>query len=167
MGFVSAFANSGSIGSTTRWAIKGYESLKSNNKKMKDIDIFKEMIKIRYDSINEGGYGHYLITVLIDDFKSKIYIDIRDDNSLVAEFPGLAGLIIEILNIEADLNKNDGRFLNDMIDPLFKKLEQTNLSKKTKYGKLSRGPGSEWTNFIYNFNVRKLVYDQRIKFKNY
>ena len=30
MGFVSAFANLGSIGSTTRWAIKGYESLKSN-----------------------------------------------------------------------------------------------------------------------------------------
>ena len=96
MGFVSAFANLGSIGSTTRWAIKGYESLKSNNKKMKDIDIFKEMIKIRYDSINEGGYGHYLITVL-------------DDNSLVAEFPGLAGLIIEILNIEADLNKNEAQ----------------------------------------------------------
>ena len=154
MGFVSAFANLGSIGSTTRWAIKGYESLKSNNKKMKDTDIFKEMIKIRYDSIDEGDNGHYLITVL-------------DDNSLVAEFPGLAGLIIEILNIEADLNKNDGRFLNDMIDPLFKKLEQTNLSKKTKYGKLSRGPGSEWTNFIYNFIPRKLVYDQRIKFKNY
>ena len=35
MGFISAFANFGSIGSTTKWAIKGYDSIKSQNKKLK------------------------------------------------------------------------------------------------------------------------------------
>ena len=33
MGFLSAFANFGSIGSTTKWAIKMYEEMKSKNKK--------------------------------------------------------------------------------------------------------------------------------------
>ena len=58
MGFVSAFANLGSIGSTTRWAIKGYESLKSNNKKMNEykkeyLDKTKNAKKYDFDDINK------------------------------------------------------------------------------------------------------------------
>jgi len=32
MGFISAFANFGSIGSTAKWAIKIYQEIKSNKK---------------------------------------------------------------------------------------------------------------------------------------
>ena len=48
MGFISAFANFGSIGSTTKWAIKGYDSIKSQNKKLKPNEIFLKMIQISY-----------------------------------------------------------------------------------------------------------------------
>ena len=38
MGFLSAFANLGSVGSTTKWAIKGYQSFKSENNDLKPND---------------------------------------------------------------------------------------------------------------------------------
>ena len=45
--------------------------------------------------------------------------------------PDLAGLIIEILNTEAELSENDNKFIHDMIKPIFDKLEaQIYLQKK-------------------------------------
>jgi hypothetical protein len=40
MGFLDFFADIGSIGSTTKWAINGYLQLKSQNKKLSDQQIF-------------------------------------------------------------------------------------------------------------------------------
>ena len=144
MGFISAFANFGSIGSTTKWAIKGYESIKSQNKKLKPNEIFLKMIQIRYASSPLGSNEYGL------DFTAHIM-------NYAKEAPGLAGLVIEILNVEAELYKNEPNYLGDMIKPIFDKLENTDLSAKEKYGFLKKAPGeysSEWTGHIYNFLTR-------------
>ena len=142
MGFISAFANLGSIGSTTKWAIKGYESIKSNNKKLKPNQIFSKMIQIRYESspLGRNEYGIDFIAHLLN-----------------YNYPGLAGLIIEILNAEAELYKNEPKYLEDMIKPIFNKLEDTDLTSEEKYGYLKKAPGeygSEWATHIYNFISR-------------
>ena len=54
--------------------------------------------------------------------------------------PGIAGLIIEILNVEAELYKNEPNFIGEMIKPIFNKLEDTNLTSKEKYGHLKKAP---------------------------
>ena len=144
MGFISAFANFGSIGSTTKWAIKGYESISSENKKFKPEQIFLKMIETRYESMPLGSNEYGL------DFTAHII-------NYSKEAPGLAGLIIEILNVEAELYKNEPNFLGDMIKPIFNKLEDTDLSNKEKYGFLKKAPGeysSEWSGHIYNFLSR-------------
>ena len=55
MGFISAFSNFGSIGSTTKWAIKMYDEIKSQNKKLKPNEIFFKMTQIRYASSPLGS----------------------------------------------------------------------------------------------------------------
>ena len=59
MGFISAFANLGSIGSTTKWAIKMYNQIKSDNKKLDPNQIFAIMVQARIQSIPFGSnkYG--------------------------------------------------------------------------------------------------------------
>jgi len=121
MGFLSAFANLGSVGSTTKWAIKGYQSFKSENNDLKPNEIFYKMVQIRYGSspLDENEFD-LNFTAHMMDYSIKA--------------PGLAGLIIEILNTEAELYKNDYKFIDDMIKPIFDKLEDTDLSKEEKYG---------------------------------
>jgi len=121
MGFLSAFANFGSIGSTSKWAIKMYDDIKSQSKNLKPNEIFFKMVQIRYVSSPLGSNDYGL------DFTTHML-----NYSKVA--PGLAGLIIEILNTEAELYKNEPNFLGDMIKPIFDKLEATDLSDKEKYG---------------------------------
>ena len=118
------FSNVGSIGSTTRWAIKGYSAIKSKNKRLSDRKIFEEMIKIRYSSIPNDEQEGYLL-------------------SKINTFPGLAGLISEILNVEAGLYKNVYT-LSDMIEPVINGLEKTDFLSKNKYGNLT---GSHKKNF--------------------
>ncbi len=48
MGFLSWLSDKGTGGSTTKWAINGYNELKSKDKNKSDLKIFEEMIKIRY-----------------------------------------------------------------------------------------------------------------------
>ena len=136
MGFISAFSNFGSIGSTTKWAIKMYDEIKSQNKKLKPNEIFFKMTQIRYGSSPLGSNEYGL------DFTTHML-----NFSKVA--PGLAGLIIEILNTEAELHKNDPNFLGDMIKPIFDKLDDANISDKEKYGHIKND--SEWNMHIYNF----------------
>ena len=139
MGFISAFANLGSIGSTAKWAIKMYEEMKSKDKKAKPNEIFLKMIQIRYASspLSRNEYGLDFTKHMLDYSR---------------EVPGLAGLIIEILNVEAELYKNDPKFLDDMIKPIFDKLEKTSLSQKEKYGSMQNN--SRWGQHIYNFLSR-------------
>ena len=59
MGFISAFANLGSIGSTTKWAIKIYNEIKSENKKLKPNQIFSKMVEIRLSSFPLGAGSEY------------------------------------------------------------------------------------------------------------
>ena len=152
MGFVSAFSNFGSIGSTTKWAINGYENLKSKNKS--DIEIFEEMIIIRYSTISNDSHKNHLL-------------------QNIEKLPGLAGLTMEVLNVEADLALNSADYIEDMVKPIFTRLEKTNLSEKTKYGKLGQPfniltgepididaetwmMGPKWLEFIYTFQSRKI-----------
>ena len=152
MGFVSAFANFGNIGSTTKWTINGYESLKSKNKS--DIEIFEEMIIIRYSTTSNDSRKNHLL-------------------QNIKQLPGLAGLTMEVLNVEADLTLNSGDYIEDKVKPIFTRLEKTNLSEKIKYGKLgqpfnilTREPididektwmmGPKWLEFIYTFQSRKI-----------
>tara|TARA_B100001063_G_scaffold213940_1_gene213833 strand:+ start:420 stop:848 length:429 start_codon:yes stop_codon:yes gene_type:complete len=136
MGFLSAFANLGSIGSTTKWAIKMYKEIKSENKKLKPNQIFSNMVEIRLGSHPLGSNKYGL------DYQSHM-------TQFANQAPGLAGLIIEILNTEAELSENDGKFIDDMIKPIFDKLEDTDLSTKEKYGHITNR--SEWIRFIYGF----------------
>jgi len=115
MGFISAFANLGSIGSTSKWAIKMYNQIKSENKKLDPNQIFSMMVQARIHSIPFGSNKYGL------DYESHM---IQFANNA----PGLAGLIIEILNTEAELSENSGNNINEMIKPIFDKLEDTNLS---------------------------------------
>jgi len=139
MGFISAFANFGSIGSTTKWAIKMYKEIKSENKKLKPNQIFSSMVTIRLGSYPLGNNKYGL------DYQSHMI-------QFANQAPGLAGLIIEILNTEAELSENDGKFIDDMIKPIFDKLEDSDLSTKEKYGHISNR--SEWIMFIYGFLSR-------------
>ena len=144
MGFISAFSNLGSIGSTTRWAIKGYESIKSESKKLKPDQTFLRLIKVRYETSPLGSNEYGL------DFTAHML-------NYSKQTPGLAGLIIEILNVEAELYKNEPKFLGDMIKPIFDKLEDSDLSNKEKYGHLKKPSGeydSQWSSHIYNFMSR-------------
>tara|TARA_B100000900_G_C20320984_1_gene610114 strand:- start:110 stop:538 length:429 start_codon:yes stop_codon:yes gene_type:complete len=136
MGFLSAFANFGSIGSTSKWAIKMYNDIKSQNKNLKPNEIFFKMVQIRYESspLGSNDYGMDFTTHMLN--YSKVA-------------PGLAGLIIEILNTEAELYKNEPNFLGDMIKPIFDKLEDTDLSDKEKYGHIKNN--LRWTTHIYSF----------------
>ena len=110
MGFLSTFANFGSIGSTSKWAIKMHDEIKTKSKNLKPNEIFFKMIQIRYERSPLGSNDYGL------DFTSHMI-----NYSKIA--PGLAGLIIEILNTEAELYKNEPNFLGDMIKPIFDKLE--------------------------------------------
>ena len=144
MGFISAFANLGSIGSTTKWAIKGYESIKSQNKSLKPNEIFFKMVQIRYASMPLGSNEYGL------DFSAHI-------ENYSKEAPGLAGLVIEILNVEAELYKNEPNYLGDMIKPIFDRLENTDLSTKEKYGFFKKAYSEnslEWSSHIYDFLTR-------------
>ena len=144
MGFLSAFSNFGSIGSTSKWAIKMYEKMKSKNKNKKPNEIFLDMIQLRYhvSPLGSNEYGK--------DFTKHM---INYSNRM----PGLAGLIIEILNVEAELYKNGPQYLKEMIKPIFDKLENTDLTDKEKYGSLKKAPNENdlmWTGHIYNFMER-------------
>ena len=152
MGFINWFSDLGSIGSTTKWAINGYDELKSQDKKKSDLKIFEEMIKVRYLSMPNESHENHLLTN-------------------IKNLPGLAGLVIEILNVEAELSLNDGNVVSDMVKPIFTRLEKTDLSSKTKYGNF--GPPKHirdipldindefwhldepWIEFIYTFSRRQ------------
>ena len=136
MGFISAFANLGSIGSTTKWAIKMYNEIKSENTKLKPNQIFSKMVEIRYSSFPLGNNKYNL------DYESHII-------QFAKQAPGLAGLIIEILNTEAELSENSGSVINEMIKPIFEKLDDSDLSEKEKYGNMTSKSG--WVMFIYVF----------------
>ena len=136
MGFISAFANFGSIGSTTKWAIKMYNEIKSENKKLKPNQIFSKMVEIRLSSFPLGSNKYNL------DYESHM---IQFANNA----PGLAGLIIEILNTEAELSENSGSNITEMIKPIFDKLEDSDLSTKEKYGHITNS--SQCVMFIYGF----------------
>jgi len=136
MGFISAFSNFGSIGSTSKWAIKMYNQIKSDNKKLDPNQIFSMMVQARIQSIPFGSNKYGL------DYESHMI-------QFANHAPGLAGLIIEILNTEAELSENSGSNINEMIRPIFDKLEDTNLSTKEKYGHIKNK--SEWVMFIYGF----------------
>ena len=136
MGFISAFANLGSIGSTTKWAIKMYNEIKSENTKLKPNKIFSKMVEIRYSSFPLGNNKYNL------DYESHII-------QFAKQAPGLAGLIIEILNTEAELSENSGNVINEMIKPIFEKLDDSDLSEKEKYGNMTSKSG--WVMFIYGF----------------
>jgi len=136
MGFISAFANLGSIGSTTKWAIKMYNEIKTENKELNSNQIFSAMIEIRLSSFPLGSNDYGL------DYESHMI-------QFANQAPGLAGLIIEILNTEAELSKNSGSNIREMIKPVFDKLEDTDLSEEEKYGHIKNK--SEWVAFIYGF----------------
>ena len=136
MGFISAFANLGSIGSTTKWAIKMYNEIKTENKELNSNQIFSAMVEIRLSSFPLGSNDYGL------DYESHMI-------QFANQAPGLAGLIIEILNTEAELSKNSGSNIREMIKPVFEKLEDTDLSEEEKYGHIKNQ--SEWVAFIYGF----------------
>ena len=113
-----------------------FNQIKSENKKLNTNQIFSMMVKARIQSMPFGSNKYGL------DYESHMI-------QFANHAPGLAGLIIEILNTEAELSENSASVINDMIKPIFDKLEDTDLSTKEKYGYIKNK--SEWVMFIYNF----------------
>jgi hypothetical protein len=113
-----------------------YDEIKSENKELKQNEIFSRMVEIRLSSFPLGSNEYNL------DYESHM-------TQFANHVPGLAGLIIEILNTEAELSKNSGSNIEEMIKPIFDKLEDTELSTSEKYGHITNK--SEWAHFIYGF----------------
>ena len=162
MGIISTLADLGSIGSTTRWAIKLYQDLKSKNKKITDSEVFQMMMIIRYNKIElspDGPFGIY------DSNKFMVY------RAQIAEHhAGLTGIIIDILHLEADLWKNDLKAILKMLEPLAKRMNEAKISKKTKYGSLEKfeiiksskygiHTGTKWGYYIVALHERAEVSD--------
>ena len=116
MGFISSMADKGSIGSTARWVIKNYDILKSKYPKKKDNKIFEELSSIRH----AGFFGN----------KKKKNVLIKQSKISM----GIAGFIMDILTVEAELNKNDGDIIEDLIKPIWDTLKKTNYDEITKFG---------------------------------
>ena len=156
MGIISTLADLGSVGSTTKWALSAYKSLKSKNKTIKDADIYQIMMLERYKKIKikpKEKFEYYR------GDKFMVY------QGQVAEYhAGLTGLIIEILNVEADLWRNNVKALIEILKPLSTRmLKETDLSNKTKYGELSifKIDGNfemEWIKFIMDNYKRVDIY---------
>ena len=146
MGIISTLADLGSIGSTTKWVLKSYETIKSKNKKLKDVEIYQIMMIERYRKIEitpPEKYNYY------SGDKFMVY------QGQIAEYhAGLTGLVIEILNVEADLWKNNVKALDQLLKPLSQRmLKEKKLSKKSRFGEMHEfimddGIDMKWMNFI-------------------
>ena len=73
----------------------------------------------------------------------------------IAEYhAGLTGLVIEILNVEADLWKNNVKALDQLLKPLSQRmLKEKKLSKKSRFGEMHEfimddGIDMKWMKFI-------------------
>ena len=64
MGIISTLADLGSIGATTKWVLNSYETIKSKNKKLKDVEIYQIMMIERYRKIEitpPEKYNYYSV----------------------------------------------------------------------------------------------------------
>ncbi len=166
MGLISILSDLGSIGSTTKWAINLYQDLKSKNKKITDSEIFQMMMIIRYQKIELPESAPLGAT---DSYQFLVY------RAQIAEYHGgLTSIIIEILNIEADLWKNDLKSILKMLEPLAKRMSEAKISKKTKYGPLEKFEvtnskngiyytGDEWAEYINNGFYERVEVSSKIE----
>ena len=130
MGIIAFLSDLGSIGSTTKWAINLYLDLKKKNKRITDSEIFQMMIIKRYEKIE---LTESATLGAVDSYRFLVY------RAEIAEHHGgLTGIIIDILNIEAELWKNDFKAILKMLEPLAKRMNDAKISKKTKYGPLEK-----------------------------
>ena len=158
MGIISTLADLGSIGSTTRWAIESYQKIKENNKGISDKEIYEVMMIARYNKIKLSLDGNYF-PGRYDRNKFMVYW---------ARFAGgnggLSFIITEILNVEADLWRNQK--MMKLLDPLVERMADTDFSKETKYGcwpiLLKAGTDGnfinelEWMKFITDGHIRRI-----------
>jgi len=116
MGIFSFFAEKGSIGSTTKWALDLFKA-KPENKD--DLAHLKEMIDARYIS-------HPLE-------RAKNFFNNKLDK--LFEKWGLCGVVIKILIFEAELDKNDNDLVDEMLKPLFDRMvEDQTIDFLVKFG---------------------------------
>ena len=152
MGFISSMADKGSIGSTARWVIKNYDILKSKYPKKKDNEIFEELSSIRHAAF----FGN----------KKKKNVLIQQSKISM----GITGFIMDILTVEAELNKNDGDIIEDLIKPIWDTLKKTNYDEITKFGnnKFNElGPPHELGDGEYVSNWHSYIYDLDKKYHNW
>ena len=117
MGILSFFANKGSVETTTRWLLDQYI-----NRDLKDSDYNNliSIIKLRYLTIPNDNHKNHLITNL----------------AKIVNPYGLAGLVIEILNLEASFSDNDFDAMDSMNGVIIKILKEDNkISDLRKFGK--------------------------------
>jgi hypothetical protein len=116
MGLFSFFADKGSIGSTTKWAIDLFKS-KPGDKD--DLTHLREMINARY------------LSNPLDKAESFF----KDKLDILFEKWGLCGVVIKILIFEAELDKNDNDLVDEMLKPLFDRMiEDQEIDFLVKFG---------------------------------
>lgn len=117
MGIFSFFADKGSIGSTTKWALDLFKA-KPENKN--DLAHLREMIDARYISHPLERAENF--------FNNKL--------DKLFEKWGLCGVVIKILIFEAELDKNDNDLVDEMLKPLFNRMiEDQEIDFFAKFGK--------------------------------
>lgn len=107
MGFLSFFADKGSIGSTTKWAI---DLFKLKPKDKDNLIHLREMINARYISNPLERAENF--------FNDKL--------DILFERWGLCGVVIKILIFEAELDQNDNAVVDEMLKPLLKRMLKEN-----------------------------------------
>ena len=103
MGIFSFFADKGSIGSTTKWAIDLFNSKPEGKDNLIHL---KEMVNARY------------ISNPLE--RAERFFD--DKLELLFEQWGLCGVVIKILIFEAELDKNDNDVVDEILKPLFNRM---------------------------------------------
>ncbi|MDC1151858.1 hypothetical protein OAS95_04745 [Pelagibacteraceae bacterium] len=144
----------GSIGRIARQTIKEYLEIRSNNKRISDKEIFKEIINKTYK-------GFFSNKEKRDDLLRQSQISI-----------GLAGFIFDICIVECSLTKGRGWDLDNVIRPIWTELEKLKLDNIIKYGPDEEDGGFGEPNFLndkdgYVDNWAKYIYDESNEFHNW
>lgn len=116
MGIFSFFKEHGSVGTTARLILEQFINCDPNKS---NIDKMKSIIEIRYSNLPNTSHYNHLITNI---------------NEIESEY-GLAALIVEILNLEAGLYKNDFEVIDKMCLTIINILNEDNILTDTqKFG---------------------------------
>jgi len=116
MGFKKWFARIGAVGGTARWAAKLYKAFNKEYPEKGDKEIYKMMIKARFQNMPDPQAEQFLLAVADD-------------------LLGLRALVAVILDVEADFTDNTPENQQLFLEVINEELQKKGLSGKVINGK--------------------------------